>query len=54
MIYNIFKFIDHVLQQVNNERNRMISINYVLRKVFVMLGLPSEDTPNCNNVVLEK
>lgn len=39
MIYNIFKFIDHVLQQVSNERNRMISINYVLRKLLVNGGV---------------
>ena len=46
--YSICPFCD----KVNNERNRTISIrspwapvsiNYVLRKLFVMLGLPSED-----------
>ena len=58
--YSICPFCD----KVNNERNRMISIrspwapvsiNYVLRKLFVMLGLPSEDikekkTPQCYHI----
>ena len=40
-IYNIFKLIDKVLSQVNGDRKRMISINYILRKLFVILGLPA-------------
>ena len=47
-IYKIFKLIDTVLSQVNGNRKRMISVTYVLRKLFEMLGL------SCKNIPLSK
>lgn len=32
-----------MLPQVNESTKRMISINYILRKLFEMLGLPYEN-----------
>ena len=39
----IFKEIDEVLPNINRERKRMISIQYIMRKLFIMLGLPYEN-----------
>ena len=44
-MYNIFKLIDRVLSQVNGDGKRMICVNYVLRKLFEMLGLSVEIIP---------
>ena len=41
-IMAIFKEIDKVLPTINKERKQMISIKFVLRKIFIMLGLPYE------------
>ena len=32
-----------MLPNINRERKRMISIQYIVRKLFVMLGLPYEN-----------
>lgn len=39
-IYRIFQEIAKILFQVNNGRKRMISIRFILRKVFKMMHLP--------------
>ena len=41
MIYKIFDLIDTILPKVNNTtRKRLISINYILKMIFKMMGLP--------------
>ena len=42
-IYKVFVEIDSVLHKVNNGRKRMISIKYVIKQLFKMLGLPYKD-----------
>ena len=42
-IYKVFVEIDSVLNEVNDGRKRMISIKYVIKKLFKMLGLPYKD-----------
>ena len=42
-IYKVFVEIDSVLSEVNDGRKRMISIKYVIKKLFKMLGLPYKD-----------
>ena len=42
-IYKVFVEIDSVLNEVNDERKRMISIKYVIKQLFKMLGLPYKD-----------
>ena len=42
-IYEVFVEIDSVLNEVNDGRKRMISIKYVIKKLFKMLGLPYKD-----------
>ena len=39
-IYKVFVEIDSVLNKVNDGRKRMISIKYVIKQLFKMLGLP--------------
>ena len=39
-IYKVFVEIDSVLNEVNDGRKRMISIKYVIKQLFKMLGLP--------------
>ena len=39
----VFIEIDSVLHKVNNGRKRMISIKYVIKQLFKMLGLPYKD-----------
>jgi len=41
-IYKVFVKIDGVLHEVNDGHKRMISIKYILRQLFKMLGLPYE------------
>ena len=42
-IYKVFIEIDSVLYKVNDGRKRMISIKYVIKQLFKMLGLPYKD-----------
>ena len=42
-IYKVFVEIDSVLNEANDERKRMISIKYVIKQLFKMLGLPYKD-----------
>ena len=42
-IYKVFIEIDGVLHEVNNGRKRMISIKFILKQLFKMLGLPYKD-----------
>ena len=42
-IYKVFIEIDSVLNEVNDGRKRMISIKYVIKQLFKMLGLPYKD-----------
>ena len=42
-IYKVFVEIDSVLNKVNDGRKRMISIKYVIKQLFKMLGLPYKD-----------
>ena len=42
-IYKVFVEIDSVLNEVNDGRKRMISIKYVVKQLFKMLGLPYKD-----------
>ena len=38
-ILHIFKEIDKVLPQVNNSRKRMVSIDFILKKLFDLMGI---------------
>ena len=42
-IYKVFVEIDSVLNEVNDGCKRMISIKYVIKELFKMLGLPYKD-----------
>ena len=42
-IYKVFLAIHGVLHEVNDGRRRMISIKYVIKELFKMLGLPYKD-----------
>ena len=42
-IYKVFVEIDSVLNEVNGERKRMISIKYVIKQLFKILRLPYKD-----------
>ena len=45
-IYKIFNLIDTIIPKVNNTtRKRLISINYILKMIFIMMGLPCDDIP---------
>jgi len=39
-IYKIFAKIDGVLNEINDKRKRIISIKFILKQLFKMLGLP--------------
>ena len=41
----IYSDIGKVISQVNGKRKRMISINYIMRKIFDMMGIPHEQIP---------
>lgn len=47
-----FKLFDQVLPQVNETTKRMISINYKLRKLFEVLGLPYENIKPGWNIII--
>ena len=42
-IYKVFIEINSVLHEVNDGRKRMISVKYVIKQLFKMLGLPYKD-----------
>ena len=44
-IMKIFSEIDKILPQINGERKRMISLNFILRQVSRMMGLPFNKIP---------
>ena len=39
-IYKVFVEIGNILHKVNNTRKRMISVNFIMRRIFEMMGLP--------------
>ena len=39
-IYKIFDLIDTIIPKVNNDRKRLISINYIIKMIFKMIKLP--------------
>ena len=55
-IYKVFVEIDSVLNEVNDGRKRMISIKYVIKELFKMLGLPYKDisVTKSKRTILEK
>ena len=42
-IHKAFVEIDSVLHEVNNSRKRMISVKFIMKQLFKMLGLPYKD-----------
>ena len=42
-IHKVFVEIDSVLHEVNNSRKRMISVKFIMKQLFKMLGLPYRD-----------
>ena len=42
-IYKVFVEIDSVLHEVNDSRKRMISVKFIMKQIFKMLGLPYKD-----------
>ena len=42
-IHKVFVQIDSVLHEVNNSRKRMISVKFIMKQLFKMLGLPYKD-----------
>ena len=44
-IMKIFSVIDKILPQINGERKRMISVYFILIKIFKMLGIESNELP---------
>ena len=42
-IHKVFVEIDSVLHEVNNSRKRMISVKFIMKQLFKMLGLPYKD-----------
>ena len=44
-IMKIFSEIGKILPQINGERKRMISLNFILRQVLRMMGLPFNKIP---------
>ena len=42
-IHKVFVEIDSVLHEVNNGRKRMISVKFIMKQLFKMLGLPYND-----------
>ena len=41
-VIKVFEEIDKILPQINQDRKRMIDINYILKQIFMMLNLPIE------------
>ena len=44
-IARVFTEIGKILNEVNGTRKRMISMNYIMRKIFKMMGIPCENIP---------
>ena len=44
-VYRMFIEIGKIVKEVNGKRKRMISINFILRKVLSMTNLPFENIP---------
>ena len=44
-IDRVFTEIGKILNQVNGTRKRMISVNFILRKVLSMMGIPYKKIP---------
>ena len=44
-IMRIFSEIGEIIPQINGERKRMISLNFILRQVLRMMGLPFDKIP---------
>ena len=45
-IYKIFDAIDIIVPKVNNtSRKRLISINYILKMIFIMMAIPCDKIP---------
>ena len=44
-IDRVFTEIGNIINEVNGNRKRMISINFILRKVLSMMDLPFDDIP---------
>ena len=49
-IYEVFIEINSILQKVNDGRKRMISIKFILKQLFPMLGLPYKDIQVTKNI----
>ena len=44
-IYKVFVEIGKILNEVNGTRKRMISVNFIMRRIFDMMGLPFNHIP---------
>ena len=44
-MFKVFEEIGKILPQVNGKRKRMISLNFILSKIFKMMGLPYKKIP---------
>ena len=44
-IYKVFVMIGKILDEVNGTRKRMISVNFIMRRIFKMMGLPYKIIP---------
>ena len=42
-IYKVFVEIDSVQNKINDGRKRMISVKFIMKQLFKMLGLPYND-----------
>ena len=41
----MFTEIGNVINEVNGKRKRMISINFIMRRIFKMMGIPYKKIP---------
>ena len=44
-IKRVFAEIGNIIDQVNGTRKRMISVNFIMRKIFKMMGIPYKNIP---------
>ena len=44
-IMKVFQEIEKILPNVNNRRKRIISLNYIMRKIFEMMEIPYDKIP---------
>ena len=44
-IDRVFRDISKIINEVNGNRKRMISINFILRKLLMMMNLPFDNIP---------